>query len=376
MHPSPSSNEPPSAADSPSVATHIPDVPWLRHFGIAVLIALALLAAWEWRLRGLQLAAGDLDDSASAWAEQRRRIDTGTAEVVIVGDSRILFGTDFDRFEALTGRRPIQLALTGTPALPVLQDLAGDADFHGLVLVGISELVYFRVGPEPKNAVLERYRSESPVLRSEYVLRRALEQTFAFLDEHYRLGTLAHRMDRGWREGAPDPYDEVWKVASSGADRETWLWPRIVNDTRLRAHARHAWIQGKVAVVGDDVIRATLAATADAVARIRAHGGEVVFLRPPSAYQFRFGEEHYLPRDRGWDALLAAARVQGIHFEDDPAMQGLDLPEYSHLTHACARVYTDAYVRAVATRTSRLRLLANAPTALAPADCRTGAVRR
>jgi hypothetical protein len=50
-------------------------------------------------------------------------------------------------------------------------------------------------------------------------------------------------------------------------------------------------------------------------------------------------------------------------------MQGLVLPEYSHLSRACATVFTDAYVRAVARLTPRLTLLAQTPPALAPADC-------
>ena len=102
---------------------------------------------------------------------------------------------------------------------------------------------------------------------------------------------------------------------------------------------------------------------------IRARGGEVVFLRPPSAPQLRYGEEDHLPRERGWDALLRASGAVGVHFEDEPAMQGLKTPEYSHLSRACARVYTDAFVRALARRTPRVRLRADAPTALSPADC-------
>ena len=44
--------------------------------------------------------------------------------VAIVGDSRILFDTDLDRFEALTGVRPVQLAIHGTSALTLLEDAA------------------------------------------------------------------------------------------------------------------------------------------------------------------------------------------------------------------------------------------------------------
>ncbi len=370
-----------TAADRPGVAQPVPErpvpaQPWRNIFRMTVLLSLVMLASWEWRMRSLQLAPGDLDDNASAWAEQRRRIDAGAGQVVIVGDSRILFDTHFERFEALTGVRPIQLALAGTNGRPFLQDLASDADFRGLVIVGISELSYFREDVGLMGTALQRYRFESPAQRSSYVLHRSLERVFAFLDDNYRLGALIQRLDRGWRSDAHDPYDEVWKIASSGADRETWLWPRIETDEFLRKHARAAWTQGKVDVVSDEVIRMTLATTAAAVAQIRARGGEVVFVRPPSALQFRFGEEEYLPRTRGWDALLSAAKVQGVHFEDYPAMQGLNLPEYSHLTRACALVYTDAYLRAIAALTSRLRLRADAPAALSPADCRDDSEKR
>jgi len=375
LHRRPSSAERLTAADRPGVAQPVPEralpaQPWSRIFRMTLLLSLAMLAFWEWRMRSLKLAPGDFDDSASAWAEQRRRIDAGEGDVVIVGDSRILFDTHFDRFETLTGIRPIQLALAGTNGRPFLQELASDADFHGLVIVGISELSYFRDDIGLMGAALQRYRFEAPAQRSSFLLHRMLARMFAFLDANYRLGTLVQRLDRGWRSDAHDPYDEVWKIASMGNDRETWLWPRIETDAFLRKHARLAWTHGKVEAVSDAAIRMTLETTAAAVAQIRARGGEVVFVRPPSAFQFRFGEEEYLPRTRGWDALLTTAKVRGVHFEDYPAMQGLNLPEYSHLTRACARVFTDAYVRAVATLTPRLRVLADAPAALSPADCR------
>jgi hypothetical protein len=200
-------------------------------------------------------------------------------------------------------------------------------------------------------------------------LQRPLERGFAFLDDGYRLSHLLLRLDRGWRAQARGPYQDVWKIAVGGADRQTSLWPRIESDTYLRKHAIAAWIYDPVPPFTDEAIQLTLDVTRSAVQTIRARGGEVVFLRPPSARQFRFGEEGHLPRERGWDALLKVAGVAGIHFEDHVSMQGLKTPEYSHLSRACARVYTDAYVRALAALTPRLMLRADAPAALTPTDC-------
>ena len=78
-------------------------------------------AALEVNARRIGLHAGDLDNSEVAWVKQRVRSES--ADVAIVGDSRILFDTDLDRFEALTGTRPVQLAIHGTSALTLLEDV-------------------------------------------------------------------------------------------------------------------------------------------------------------------------------------------------------------------------------------------------------------
>ena len=68
------------------------------------------------------------------------------------------------------------------------------------------------------------------------------------------------------------------------------------------------------------------------------------------------GERMGFARERFWDPLLTAAKVEGIHFEDFASMQGLKVPEESHLSRACATVFTDAYVREVANRTERVKI--------------------
>jgi hypothetical protein len=174
------------------------------------------------------------------------------------------------------------------------------------------------------------------------------------------------------------PYDEVWKISTVADDRQVSIWPRIQHDAWLRAHARERWMTGPAfsgPPIKPDIITMTLDRTRDAVARIRANGGDVVFVRPPSAPPLRAHEDKRLPRSKGWDALLRVAHVEGIHSDDLPAAQGLILPEYSHLTHLCALVFTDAYVRALARITSRIHLRADAPPVLQPRDCVNAAAR-
>jgi hypothetical protein len=364
-----------TAADRPGVVQPVPvrDIPakpWRRIFAGALVLALVLTVAWEWRMRALELAPGDLGDGPSVWAEQRRRIDHEPVPVAIVGDSRILFDTDLDRFEALTGVRPVQLALPGTNARPFLEDLAADPDFRGLLIVGIAEVSYFRPGVGMMKDALPRYHFESPAQRSSYLIHRELRRHTALLDPEYRLSRLVERLDPNWRSGVEGPYDGVWKIIRMGDQRHAWLWPRIEHDARLRAHARSAWHDFKGPVVSDALIRTTQRQTREAVAGIRARGGDVIFVRPPDAAQLRVNEDKRLPRARGWDPLLAAAGVQGVHADDLPGARGLVIPEYSHLTRACATVFTDIYVRRLAALTPRIRLKPNAPPPLSARDCR------
>jgi hypothetical protein len=105
------------------------------------------------------------------------------------------------------------------------------------------------------------------------------------------------------------------------------------------------------------------------VRRIRARGGDVIFIRPPSAPELRSIEERRLPKVKGWDQLLAGTGAKGIHADDLAQAQKLNIPEWSHLSARCATVFTDAYVRRLVQLTPRLRLKAGAPPPLSTADC-------
>ena len=363
-----------TASDRPGVAQPVPvrDIPaqpWPRILAAALSLVLVAMGAWEWRMRALGLQAGDLDDGPSFWAEQRRRLDGGDVKIAILGDSRILYDTDLARFESLTGVRPVQLAIAGSNALPFLEDLANSVHFNGLAIVGIADRSYFRDGAGLGGPAMERYHFESPAVRASFLLHRSLSRILAFLDDNYRLNKLVRHLDEGWRAGAQFPVNErLWKLGTVLDERQTFLWARVENDPRVRAHQRSAWARAAPPVSAATILT-TVERTRMAVAKIRARGGDVVFVRPPSAPELRVYEEETVPRTRGWDQLLEHADVRGVHFVDDRAMQGLVLPEYSHLSRACATVFTDAYVRAVAKLTPRLTVGATAPQPLSAANC-------
>lgn len=364
-----------TASDRPGIAQPVPErdvppLPWARMALIVLLIVAALTVGWEIWARSQGFEAGDLGSEPSGWAEQRRRLDREDVPVAIIGDSRILFDTDLERFRRMTGVKPVQLALEGSNARPFLEDIADHSRFKGLLIVGITEVAYYRPEIGLGRAALERFHKESPSTYASFLLGRWLRRGLAFLDEDASLSTLVERTDRGGRKGAYGPYDDVWKLAITHDDRQYWLWPEVERNAFIRAHAIRMWM----IIYGlpgpkPEVIAMTEAKTKAAVARIRARGGDVIFVRPPDAPQLRALEDRRLPRARGWDQLLRVAGVQGVHADDLPAAQGLIIPEISHLSKACAPVFTDAYVRALVKLTPRLRLRPDAPAPLRPTDC-------
>ena len=363
-----SANRPGQAQPVPT--RDIPLKPWVRIGGFVFLTVALLLTGWEYLARTqIGLRAGDIDDSPQAWGEARRAADH--APVAIVGDSRILFDTDQARFQQLTGVRPAQVAHVGTNSRTLLEHFANDPNFHGLLLVGMADIIYFgRPGIGLAATAVHNYdKNDKPSQLTGLWIDRWLQHYLAFMDSDYRLSRWAPRFDNGWRKGPDSPYDDVWKISEVFPGRQYFMWDRIETDPYLRAHARYAWHGFKRPPIPRSLADRVIARTAEAVRRIRARGGDVIFIRPPSAPQLRVNEDKSIPRKLGWDRLLVGAKAQGIHADDLRQAQNLVLPEWSHLSRKCATVFTDAYVRALVQLTPRLKLRADAPPPLSRADC-------
>lgn len=320
-------------------------------WAVALVLFVAGLGAWEWHWRDFGVEPS-YRNSDGLWAMQRRRIDQGEGDaLVVIGSSRIFFDLRLDVWERLSGERPIQLALEGTSPLAFLDDLADDEDFTGRLLVGVSPAPFVRPGGVRADA-LDHYRDETPSQRAgQWLSMRLLEPWLAFYDPDFALFTVLER--QGWprREGVRG-YIDVRKLAVSGADRDTRLWDKLVEDPEYAALAKRIWQQFWKAgpPPGMDPARdmeTAVTRAAAAVARLRARGVEVIFVAPPADGEFRDFEDRMFPRARLWEPLLARSGARGIHYQDHPDMQGLHLPEWSHLSHADSVRYTQALHRAV-----------------------------
>lgn len=346
-----------TAADRPGIAQPVPTrpvphQPWGRIVVATVVLLALLLGAWEgyWRTAG---ATPGIRNSDGLWARERRRIDAGEGDAtVVIGDSRLLFDLQLPVWERLSGRRPIQLSLEATSPFFLLEDLSRDERFTGRLLVGFAPMNLLRAGGRRTN-VLENARHESPSQRvSQWLSMRFIEPYLAFDDPDFALQTVLER--QAWPQRPQlAPFAPVRKISVMEADRNAYLWSKVENDPAYRAAVRSVWAQHRWAIdtlppaaqrpaAWPALIEQRLSAAARAVARLRARGVKVVFVRPPSAGPYLEAENRELPRSRTFEPLLRASGAPGIHFQDYPALQGLDVPEWSHLSAADAARFTAA----------------------------------
>ena len=86
------------------------------------------------------------------------------------------------------------------------------------------------------------------------------------------------------------------------------------------------------------------------VDKIKARGGEVIFVRTPSSGPYWDGEQKGFPREKYWDRLLIETNSKGIHFMDYPEISSYQCPEFSHLSPDDAIDFTKHFVNILKTK--------------------------
>jgi hypothetical protein len=350
-----------TASDRPGVAQpvpvrDIPQRPWGAIWVGAVALALLLLVAWESHWRAFGATTGHYANSDGQWAQQRRRIDEGEGgKTVLIGSSRVLFDVQLPVWEKIDGERPIQLAIEGTSAVPVLEDLADDPKFTGHLLVGVAPELFFS-GFAYRGNVVPYYHKQSPSQRiGTWLSMHLLEPNLAFDDPDFALATVVRRQDWPLRPGVHSN-TSVRKLSVADADRNTHMWSKVEDDPAYRALTRSIWkqrLEGPPPPGMDTPekrqksIDKQIDRAAAAVAKLRARGVQVLFVRPPSMGPYLAFEAKVTPREKTWDVLLKRTGVPGIHFQDYPQLQGYDQPEWSHLSLADAQRFTAELVKII-----------------------------
>jgi len=335
-----------TAADRPGQAQPVPerDIPerdWGTILLAALVMTLLMLGMWEWHWRAFGVEPS-LTNSDALWATQRRRIDhgEGNGATVLIGSSRMLFDLQLPVWQQLSGKRPIQLALEGTSPMFALEDLADDPNFsNGRLLVGVAPDIFFS-GFAYRGGVLKYTRKQSPSQRvGQWLSMHFVEPFLAFDDPDYALPTVLERQD--WWPVRPGmhPHKDVRKLmVVTAPDRASHIWDKLEKDSAYAALAQSIWAQHFSLGPGMPTLQELhkgaaeqIERAAKAVAKLRRRNVEVIFVRTPSAGGYLAFEDKVFPRAKTWDVLLAKTGAPGVHFQDHPELQGLWLPEWSHL---------------------------------------------
>lgn len=327
----------------------IPDHPWKRVGLVALILVILATAGWEmvWRAKGYEPHPVD---TYGFWAIQRRAVSAQGDPMVIIGSSRVMFDINLDVWEEETGDRPIQLALEGTSPVEFLEDLAADTAFSGTVIVGVTPGLFFTGGGFRRDA-LDHYRKETPSERVGQRLGMVLEQRLAFIENiNLPLFTLLRRIPLPGREGVDrlaHPLElEIHKLSVSETDRAMRMWHRAAEDSAYRKLTQDVWSHflANLPPPPPDAPPPSPVPVADEVREyiqaIRDRGGDVVFVRSPSTGPWREVESKAFPREAFWDVLADTLDAGSVHFEDNPGLQGYELPEWSHLRAEDAELFT------------------------------------
>jgi len=337
----------------------IPALPWRGMAVIVVLVVIAAAAAWEFYCRSIGYAP-TLNDNEDLWTQARRRVKPES--IVIVGDSRAWFDLDLDELQKGLGKRPVQLAAGGSCAYPMLADLANDERFHGTIICSVVPRMFFAPPGSPpmerSEKAVRRYHTQTLAQRASQYLAMPLEEHIAFLkQEELTLDDLLKRLPIPNRPDAIVPRRLPPYFQSEDRERRARMIEQCAQPGELQSRIQQIWLplftppppptyipqevfMEKMKKAKEDRFRDTTSA----VAKLRARGGKIVFVRLPLTGELKALEDRITPRSDIWESMLKRTGVPGIYFEDYPELSGFDCPEWSHLSAADSVEFTKRLV--------------------------------
>src|SRR5438874_9940434 len=174
----------------------IPPVPWRGITVVVVLVVVAATTGWELYCRSIGYGP-TLNDNEDLWTLRRRSVTPES--LVIIGASRGWFDLDLDELQKGLGKRPVQLAVAGSCAYPVLADLADDESLHGTIISSFVPRLFFAPPGTPPmergGKAVRRFHSQTPAQRASQYLAMPVEEHVAFLkQEELTLPDLLQRL--------------------------------------------------------------------------------------------------------------------------------------------------------------------------------------
>ncbi|MEO5907461.1 MAG: hypothetical protein ABIQ11_12090 [Saprospiraceae bacterium] len=319
---------------------------------LTVVLVTLIVAGWELYIRSTGFDIG-FDDGGSLFAHHRARVyEPKDQSTVFIGSSRIKFDLDIDTWKSLTGEDAIQLACVGSTPRPVLENLANDPEFKGKLVVDVTEGLFFSMAPRNfirPNEGINYYDEITPSQRASFVINKPLESSFVFLDKDgFSLNAM---LDKLQLKNRPRVFALPIFARDFGRtkfNRQDFLGKVFMADTNQWVHQQNVWggfsRANRLPPVSGPPLDSIIQVVKSSVDKIRARGGEVIFVRTPSSGPYWAGELKGFPREKYWDRLLKETNCEGIHFTDYPAISTYQCPEFSHLSPDDAIDFTKHFI--------------------------------
>ena len=246
------------------------------------------------------------------------------------------------------------MANVGSSPIPVLKALAADSLFKGRLVIDVAETLFFdlsgRFYDRPQKC-LEFSKNETPAQRFSFHINTLLESNFVFLDkDNFALCALLEYLPKPPRPGKMDFPKYPTEFSMMNFDRNHMMSDRFVDHEKKGVKMmQDIWMQlakmgAKAPPTPEHVVDSFIKDVKLHTDQIKARGGEVVFLRPPSSGPLWKGEQMGFPRDKFWEKILTVTGCKGMHFADYPELSKMNCTEFSHLRQSDARIYTQKVV--------------------------------
>jgi len=325
----------------------------LKRAGLfALLLSFIVIVSWEVHLRNSEVTIS-YDDNEALWADKRALVyEPANLTTVFIGSSRIKYDLDIPTWEALTGKKAVQLANVGSSPRAVLTDLANDPNFKGNLIVDVTEGMFFseRAIYDGRTAKkIQYYKDRTPTQRFSFQVNHVLESQFVFLDQdNFSINAMLDEMQMPSRPGVQGGHYFPREFGQVSFERQTYMTPEFVVDTNLQNQVKRVWASGikmGYAPITPERMTEIFNSVKSDVDKIKNRGGKVLFVRTPSSGPFKDAEFAGFPRTVYWDRLLKLTDCPGIYFTDYPETSNFICPEWSHLKPSDALVYTKSLVK-------------------------------
>jgi len=296
-----------------------------------------VVGSWEALIRSAALGPEFIDNRA-LWVSERHRLNGyGGDAIAVLGASRVQRAIHPETLARELGGPVVQLAVEGTSAIPLLEDLAVDPRFRGTVLFSVAPAFSFnrrlsKLDAGNQAEWVAYYRSQSRSRRFEYELRLATQDLFAFRSPDASVTRVLP--DVLLRGKLPESNFKM-----TFADRSVSVDYSKFRTPETPQRMVDLYLENTEAYEADEF--ADLINYVSAIVTIlNVKNCRVIFLRLPSGDIVRDLERRMFPNERFWGYMKRNINAEFIHFEDFPELSGYLSVDGSHVASEKSAAFT------------------------------------